>query len=200
MKHESISLHDGSTIELPIPENYRDSITLIQSDKYRILGEKCSYWYVCKELIFHPFANPLMWFRLCQYRGRAYRLCFFMYQRSCRKYCLDIPHTTRVGYGFYIGHGICIVINGGTIIGNNVNVSQFTNIGSNEERHAIIGDNVWMGPSVCIVEDVQIGSGSSIGAGAVVVKNIPHSATAVGVPAKIVNFNNPERYIKNKWK
>ena len=46
---------------------------------------------------------------------------------------------------------------------------------------------------------MQISSGSSIGAGAVVTKNVPKGATVVGVPAKIVNFNTPGRYIKNKW-
>ena len=104
---------------------------------------------------------------------------------------MDIPHTTKIGYGFYIGHGICVVINGATIIGNNVNVSQFNNIGSSNGTFAVIGDDVWLGPSVCAVDDVHIGSGASVGAGAVVVKDIPKEAIAVGVPAKVVNFNNP---------
>lgn len=199
MIYDKVNIGEGDIVSIPSPRSYKDCLTLIQSDKYRILGKKCSYAYIIKELIFRPLANPLMWLRLCAYRGRLYRLFSFMYRLSSRRSCLDIPHTTKIGYGFYIGHGICVVINGATIIGNNVNVSQFNNIGSSNGTFAVIGDDVWLGPSVCVVDDVHIGSGASVGAGAVVVKDIPKEATAVGVPAKVVNFNNPRRYIRNKW-
>jgi serine O-acetyltransferase len=92
-----------------------------------------------------------------------------------------------------------MVVNPGTIIGNNVNLSQFLNIGTNHDTPAIIGDYVYIGPHVCIVEDVKIDNGSTIGAGAVVTKDIPENATAAGVPAKVLNYNDPERYIINKW-
>lgn len=55
---------------------------------------------------------------------------------------VEIPPGTKVGYGLYMGHNMCIVINEGTIIGNNVNISQFLNIGTNENTPAIIGDIV----------------------------------------------------------
>ena len=110
-----------------------------------------------------------------------------------------IPTSAKIGYGFYIGHGICITVNKGTIIGNNVNLTQFLNIGTNHNTPAIIGDNVYIGPQVCIVEDVKIGNNSSIGAGAIVTKDIPENATAVGVPAKVLNFNDPGRFVKRRW-
>lgn len=86
-----------------------------------------------------------------------------------------------------------IVINGDTKIGNNVNVSQFMNIGTNHGTPAVIGDNVYIGLGTCIVEDVSIGNNATIGAGAVVTKDIPADATAAGVPARVLNFNNPGR-------
>ncbi|MFC6294668.1 serine O-acetyltransferase [Lactiplantibacillus daoliensis] len=90
-------------------------------------------------------------------------------------------------------------MNSTAVIGNNVNLSQFTTIGSNSENAATVGNNVYIGPSVCIVENVQIGSNVTIGAGSVVIKDIPDNATAVGNYARVVNYSNPGKFIVNRW-
>lgn len=90
------------------------------------------------------------------------------------------------------------MINGKTIIGNNVNVSQFLSIGSTKDTPATIGDNVYIGPNVCIVEDVRIRDNTTIGAGAVVI-DVPDNATVVGVPAKVVSYNANSRLVHNKY-
>ena len=64
---------------------------------------------------------------------------------------------------------------------------------------AVCGDNVYIGPNSCIVENVIIGSDSVIGAGAVVVKDVPENCTVAGCPAKIVSRNNSDRYIVNRY-
>lgn len=92
------------------------------------------------------------------------------------------------------------MINGGTVIGNNCNVSQFLSIGTNKRTPATIGDNVYIGPNVCIVEDVNIGNNVTIGAGAVVTKDIPDNATAAGVPARVLNYDNPGIYVARRYK
>ena len=112
---------------------------------------------------------------------------------------IQIPLETKIGYGFYIGHGGPVIINGTVIIGNNCNISQFTTIGANEGKAAVIGDNVYIGPNVCIVEDVLIKDNVTIGAGSVVCKNLPENATVAGNYAKVLNFNNPGRFIENRW-
>ena len=91
-----------------------------------------------------------------------------------------------------------MVINVHTVIGNNVNLSQFLNIGSNKRTAATIGDNVWIGPGVCIVEGVHIGNNATIGAGAVVTKDVPEGATVAGVPAKVISYK-PHDFIGNKY-
>lgn len=63
----------------------------------------------------------------------------------------------------------------------NCYISQFVNIGSNHGKAASIGNNVY------------------IGAGAVVVKDIPKNATAVGNQAKVINYNSPAKYINNRF-
>jgi len=126
-------------------------------------------------------------------------IAVFMHKILSGRYLIQIPRSMEIGYGLYIGHHMCIVIHPTTKIGNNVNLSQFTTIGSNHGKAAVIGDNVYIGPSVCIIEDVVIGNNATIGAGSVVVKNIQDDATVAGVPAKLLSFDKPGRYIHNCW-
>ena len=115
------------------------------------------------------------------------------------KQLIQISRKTRIGYGLYISHGGPVVVNPSTQIGDNCNLSQFVTIGSNEGKAAVIGDNVYIGPSCCIVEDVIIGNRVTIGAGSVVTKNIPDDATAAGNYAKILNYNSAGKDVNNCW-
>lgn len=147
----------------------------------------------------HCFAYSF-WLRLASKKNLFCFIAKIMHYRLSRKYGIQIPRITRIGYGFYIGHGVGIIINGRTIIGNNCNVSQFLSIGTTKNTPAIIGDNVYIGPNVCIVEDVCIGNNSVIGAGAVVVKDVPDGATVVGVPAKVIGYKDNTSFIHNQYR
>ncbi|MFR8142473.1 MAG: DapH/DapD/GlmU-related protein [Dorea sp.] len=138
-------------------------------------------------------------FRMCHCTGLAKLIGLFLWGVNRTKRVIQLPRQTQVGYGLYIGHGGPIIINPTTIIGNNCNLSQFTTIGSNEGHAAKIGDNTYIGPNVCIVEAVTIGNNVTIGAGSVVTKDIPDNATAVGNYARVVNYNNPGRYVNKRW-
>lgn len=109
------------------------------------------------------------------------------------KYHIDISWRTKIGYGFKICHDGPCVINDSAVIGNNVNVFQYVTIGSSYYNAAHIGNNVYIGPSVCIVENVNIGDG------AVVVKDVPAGATVAGVPAKIISYKEPGRLVWKRW-
>ena len=198
MKYEIITVGENDTIKLPRPENYTDCLTLIASDMHRAKGYTPGKGAVILHLLTHPFA-PLPWFRMLQHRGLLRVPCRVFYKLACIRHKIDIHLETRIGYGLTIGHGMCMVINGGTVIGNNVNLSQFLNIGTNHSTPAVIGNEVYIAPTVCIVEDVHIGSRATIGAGAVVVKDIPGGSTCAGVPAKVLNYDNPAQYIRNPY-
>ena len=110
----------------------------------------------------------------------------FMYRKIGKKHCLQISPRAHIGKGFYLFHGIGIVINGSAIIGENVSISHFTTIGSLKNKAAEIGNNVYIGPGVSIVENVKIGNNVQIGSGTVVVKDIPDNSTSVGNPNRII--------------
>lgn len=112
---------------------------------------------------------------------------------------MQISYRCEIGYGFYIGHGGPIVVSRYTKFGNNVNISQFTTIGTNNEEGAHIGNNVYIGPNVCIIGGVTIGDNVTIGAGSVVTKDIPAGATAAGNPARVINYNQHPEFIQNPW-
>ncbi|MBK5143633.1 serine acetyltransferase [Budviciaceae bacterium BWR-B9] len=166
-------------------------IEYIKKDLSRYVGpENVNIRNFLRYYFFNSGFKFIVWLRLGRANNSILRaIAKIQNKRFKVKYSLDIPIETTIGYGFYLGHGMSIVINHTAIIGNNVNLSQFTTIGSNKGKAATIGDNVYIGPSVCIVEDVVIGSYVKIGAGSVVTKDIPDNSVAVGVPAKVIKQN-----------
>lgn len=170
----------------------------IKSDLMRYYG-KCDVFTFLRACFRNRTFRFQYIFRLCHTTGLTKLIGLFLWKLNRTKRIIQLPRRTQVGYGLYIAHGGPIVINPTAVIGNNCNLSQFTTIGSNEDKAAIIGDNTYIGPNVCIVENVKIGSNVTIGAGSVVTKDIPDNATAVGNYAKVINYNMPGRYINNRW-
>ena len=178
--------------------NSKNVMKYIKSDVYRYYGKSDVVTllggYVLKPLIRFHFA-----LRLSSCEGWIGVMGRILWLLSFTRRKINIPYITKIGYGLYIGHGGPIVVNPTAKIGNNVSFSPFTNIGSNHNKAATIGDCTYIGPNVCIIEDVNIGSNVTIGAGSVVTKDIPDNATACGNYAKVINYNNPGRYVGNRW-
>ncbi len=172
------------------PEYY-SIIQLIYSDYSRYYQRKDKYSVLLKlfETILFGLNHCLLYsiyFRCASRKNIFQSFAKYKKFRIGRKYGIQIPSKTKIGPGLYIGHGIGIVINEKAIIGRNCNISQFLTIGSNKGTPAIIGDNVYIGPNVCIVEDVKIGNNVKIGAGTIVINDIPDNATSVGNPNRII--------------
>lgn len=198
MKH--ISVRNGNDeIIIPIPTSYSDCKTLIRSDYFRYVGHGDSLFKMYLRTWRSASFALNFWLRLSSYQGWLCPYSRFRLSIVANKYGLQIYPGTKIGYGLYIGHGFGTIVNPTAIIGNNVNLSQFTTIGSNDGESAVIGDNVYIGPSVCVVEKVSIGCNATIGAGAVVVKDVPKNSTVAGVPAKVISEKFPGRYIMNPW-
>jgi len=174
-------------------------IKYIKSDLYRYAGDT-SFKSFIRHYICNIGFNFTFWLRVCSHGGGVMKkLARPILWHKGRKFRIEIHPSTKIGYGLYLSHGGPLIINPTAVIGNNVNLSQYTTIGSNDGKAAEIGDNVYIGPSVCIVENVKIGSNICIGAGSIVTKDIPSNSTAAGNYAKVLNNNPNLKYIHNRW-
>ena len=111
--------------------------------------------------------------------------------------CVELPAKTQVGGGLRIYHGHALVVNDHTIIGRNCILRHCTTIGcallpdDTQGPSPVIGDNVELGSNVCIIGGIHIGDGAQLGAGTVVVKDVPAGAVVVGNPARIIRRREP---------
>ena len=107
---------------------------------------------------------------------------------------IQIAIGTDVGRGLVFPHYSCIVINKGSKIGKCCTIYHGVTIGSVRGGGVPqIGDNVVLSAHAQVIGNINIGNNVMIGAGAVVVSDIPDNAVAVGNPAKVINYNGPEK-------
>ncbi len=127
-------------------------------------------------------------------------LCYkFLYVRQGLKLGFSLPFNV-FGPGLSIAHWGTIVVNGGCKIGKNCRIHACVNIGvSGSSAAPRIGDNVYIGPGVKIVGDIEIADGVCLGAGAVVVKSITEpNTTWGGVPAKKLSDNSSRGFLSSE--
>jgi serine O-acetyltransferase len=109
---------------------------------------------------------------------------------------IEIHPAAVLGPGLFIDHGMGIVIGETAEVGRNVSILQGVTLGGTslkrEKRHPTIGDNVMIGAGAKVIGGFTIGAGSRIGAGSVVVREVPENCVVVGVPGRIT-FRNGER-------
>jgi len=133
-------------------------------------------------LAFHRFGNRLWrrgWLSTARFVSQVGR--FFT--------GIEIHPAARVGRGLFIDHGMGIVIGETAEIGNDVSLLQGVTLGGTstrrEKRHPTLRDNVTVGAGAKIIGAITIGEGSRVGAGSVVVRDVPPNAVVVGVPGRV---------------
>ncbi len=97
-----------------------------------------------------------------------------------------IGRGAKFGPGLVVLHSVGVVINTSVRGGANVVIESGVTIGAEKASSPMLGDNVFIGAGARVIGAVRVGSGARIGANAVVTRDVPDGATAVGVPARIV--------------
>jgi serine O-acetyltransferase len=104
---------------------------------------------------------------------------------------IEIHPGATIGDGFFIDHGMGVVIGATTIIGRDVTLYQGVTLGGTSlkpgKRHPTLLDGVVVGVGAAVLGDILIGENAHVGAGSVVVKDVPANATVVGIPGRIVS-------------
>lgn len=174
--------------------------------KYLILSDVFRYGDKSRSLIFrnvflgrNSSQRFTFWLRCCKSNNRFIRT-FAKIQRVrlTRKYGVQIPETCTIGPGLELPHCLPIVVHYNVKIGKNCTLHQFVTIdGDGRGKTPVIGDSCFIGSGAVIVGDIKIGNNATVGANAVVTKDVPDNATVGGVPAKILHYNHPGMFIKN---
>ncbi len=107
---------------------------------------------------------------------------------------VEIHPGAKIGRGVFIDHGMGVVIGETAEVGNMVTIYQGVTLGGTGKdigkRHPTIGDNVVISSGAKVLGPFTVGNNSKIGAGAVVLKEVPPNCTVVGVPGRIVVKDN----------
>ena len=122
-------------------------------------------------------------------RGKFYKARRIS-QRSRNKTGIEIHPGAKIGKGFFIDHGSGVVIGETTEIGDNVTLYQGVTLGGTGKekgkRHPTIEDNVMVSVGAKVLGSITVGRNSKIGAGSVVLKDVPPYSTVVGIPGRVV--------------
>ncbi|MGE5549301.1 MAG: serine O-acetyltransferase [Bacteroidota bacterium] len=124
------------------------------------------------------------------YRHRLFTLARLISQAA--RFCtgIEIHPGAVIGEGLFIDHGMGVVIGETAEIGRNVTLFQGVTLGGTGKekgkRHPTIGDNVMIATGAKVLGSFKVGDGAKIGAGAVVLREVPPNTTVVGVPGRVV--------------
>ena len=149
----------------------------------------------------HRALEPLLYFkgyqaiqthRLAHAMMKAGRRDFALYlqSRASQVFQVDINPAVVMGKGIMLDHGTGLVIGETAVVGDNVSMLQNVTLGgtgkSDQDRHPKIGNGVLIGAGAKVLGNIVVGDCSRIGAGSVVLKEVPPRTTVAGVPAKVI--------------
>ena len=148
------------------------------------------------EVFLYPSFRVILRYRIAHklYLKGHYFWARWISQRGARKTGIEIHPGATIGKGLFIDHGSGVIIGETTVIGDNVTLYQGVTLGGTGKeqgkRHPTLEDNVMVSAGAKILGSFTIGENSKIGAGSVVLEEVPPNCTVVGVPGRIVRMDN----------
>ena len=148
------------------------------------------------EVFLYPGFRAVLRYRLAHklYKRKHYFLARWIAQRGATKTGIDIHPGAEIGKGFFIDHGIGVIIGETAVVGDNVTLYQGVTLGGTGKekgkRHPTLRNNVMVSAGAKILGSFTIGENSKIGAGSVVLEEVPPNSTVVGVPGRVVKRDN----------
>jgi len=173
-----------------------------QPRRYQILLRKTEYYRNCRK---DPFGKLMYYIYRMRLEHTARSTSQLIYQQTYYIYRMRLEHTGQIlgisvpcnscGKGLYLVHYGSVTINQKSVIGENCRIYNNVVIGTlgagyGEGKCPVIGNNVFIGSNACILGGVKVGDNAVIGAGAIVIKDVPADCTVAGVPARIIKSNN----------
>ena len=171
-----------------------------KKDLFRYYGGKETL----KQWLFRPLEiKYLHTFRRCKTANPIFRIYYKLKLRILsKKTMIQIPYSTDIGEGFYIGHCGRIIINQQVKLGKNINIATGVTIGQENRGKRkgapTIGNNVWIGTNAVIVGNITIGNDVLIAPLTYVNFDVPSHSIVIGNPGKIIPRENATTDYINK--
>ena len=167
-----------------IISNIREEIKIIRERDPAIHSD----W----EVLLYPSFRAILSYRRAHklYEKGHYFWARWISQRSRRRTGIEIHPGAQIGKGLFIDHGAGVIIGETTIIGDNCTLYQGVTLGGTGKeqgkRHPTLGNNVMVSAGAKVLGSFSIGDNCKIGAGSVVLEEVPPNSTVVGVPGRVV--------------
>lgn len=165
-------------------------------NEIRVIRERDPAIHSNMEVFLYPSFKVMLHYRIAHklYKNKHYFLARWISQRAAQKTGIEIHPGAVIGENLFIDHGNGVIIGETAVVGNNVTLYQGVTLGGtgkeHGKRHPTIGDNVMISAGAKILGSFKVGENSKIGAGSVVIEEVPPNCTVVGVPGRIVRRGN----------
>jgi len=146
--------------------------------------------------LYYKGFHALEWHRVGHWLWQAQRrdLARYLQSRLSEVFAVDIHPAVPVGNGVFIDHATSLVVGETAVIGNDVSILHEVTLGGTGkergDRHPKVRDGVLLCAGAKVLGNVEIGRDAKVGAGSVVLSNVPPRATVAGVPARIVAWSH----------
>ena len=170
--------------------------SLFQKNWLSLLLTKQSLWAIAQYRLNHwleyKYALPLV--------RQALKIIVIIWKKLIEiTFGIELPQTAQIGKGLFLPHPYGIVLHPDVKIGEYCTISHEVTIGlagrGKKQGVPHIGDRVYIAPGAKIFGKIKIGNDVAIGANAVVTKDLPDNAVAVGIPAKVISYEGSRDFL-----